>query len=140
MLSKICDYSHFLRKKFWNDFYIILKYCLITLMYPNAFLDSIVLIFVKHFEVCLWSVNFRVLEYPPLQLKIAGQWTVDKKLDTGQWTKNWTADSGQKIVDKKLKNGQCAKNRTLESSGQYTLNTRQYREWTLFSRKYTNFN
>ena len=50
---------------------------------------------------------------PPLQLKIAGQWTVDKKLDTGQWTKNWTADSGQwtknwtldsgqKIVDKKI--------------------------------------
>ena len=42
--------------------------------------------------------SFRVAEYPPpLQLKIAGQWTVDKKLDTGQWTKNWTADSGQKI-------------------------------------------
>ena len=29
-----------------------------------------------------------------------GHWPVDKKLDTGQWTKNWTADSGQKIVDK----------------------------------------
>ena len=39
-------------------------------------------------------------------------------------------DSGQKIVDKKLNNGQCAKNRTLESSGQWTRNTRQYREWT----------
>ena len=35
---------------------------------------------------------------PPLQLKIAGQWTVDSKLDSGQWTvdKNWTVmDSGQ---------------------------------------------
>ena len=56
-----------------------------------------------------WKQGSRVHPPPPLQLKIAGQWTVDKKLDTGQWTKNWTADSGQKIVDKKLNNGQCAK-------------------------------
>ena len=46
---------------------------------------------------------------PPLQLKIAGQWTVDSKLDSGQWTKNWTVD-----------NGQWTKNWTVMDSGQWT--------------------
>ena len=45
----------------------------------------------------VFSARAGLQSTPPLQLKIAGQWTVDKKLDTGQWTKNWTADSGQKI-------------------------------------------
>ena len=79
---------------------------------------------------CFDFFQGRVPPPPRLQLTIAGQWTVDKKLDSGQWTKNWTLDSGQKIMEKKLNNGQCAKNRTLESSGQWILNTRQYREWT----------
>ena len=34
-------------------------------------------------------ITDRVVEYPPLQLKIAGQWTVDKELDSGK------LDSGQ---------------------------------------------
>ena len=42
----------------------------------------------------------------------SGQWTKNLTADSGQkighWTvdKNWTLDSGQKIVDKKLNNGQ----------------------------------
>ena len=39
----------------------------------------------------------RVQEYPPLLLKIIGQWTVDEKLDSGHWTQTWTMDSAQKI-------------------------------------------
>ena len=68
----------------------------------------------------------RVLEYPPPPAPAQNRWTVDSGQKIGQWPVHKKLDIGQWT---KLNNGQCAKNRTLESSGQWTLNTRQYKNF-----------